>query len=51
VISTLRAADVRPKFDEVICGLPRWMTVATSIPVIDATALMREPMSASCQLP
>lgn len=48
VSSTLRAVDIRLRVGGSTGGLPRWMTAATSIPLIDAAVLMGEPMTASC---
>ena len=49
--STLRAVDIRPLVGGANGGLPRWMTAALSIPVIDAAVLLGEPMTASRQAP
>ena len=51
VSSTLRAVDIRPLVGGANGGLPRWMTAALSIPVIDVAVLLGEPMTASRQAP
>jgi len=47
----LQAADIRTRVGGSTGVLPRWMTAPLSIPVIDASVLLDEPMTASCQVP
>lgn len=48
---TVRAVDIRPRVGGGNGDLPRWMTAALSIPVIDAAVLLRERMTSSFLTP